>query len=378
MKCAFLTLFLLVLASRAWSHEASTSYLRLDASSSTVQGELEISLRDLEEAVGLDQDGDGAVTWGELKSRHAGIVSYALPRLSISSGEKPCASVPLEQLASDHGGQIYSLLRFSADCGGEISGLRVSYELLFDLDPTHRALAQITHGDSGASAVFSAEERTREFPFTKGKRPSHAGEFLKEGIWHVWTGYDHLLFLLCLLLPAVLRRENEKWLPAENLRPAAAEAAKTVTAFTLAHSITLAVGALGLFAISSRLVESSIAASIVVAALVNLWPVAGLRRWPAAFGFGLVHGFGFASVLGELGLSSGGIVAPLLGFNAGVELGQLAVVALVLPAIFGLRRWSLYRPAILWGGSVAAAFVGAAWLCERALGIRVFASLFSA
>ncbi len=378
MKPIVLPLLVFLLVSPAWAHEVSTTYLRLDASSSTVQGELEISLRDLEEAVGLDQNGDGAVTWGELKSRHTDIASYVLARLSVSSGEKPCTSVPSEQLASDHGGQIYSLLRFSADCGGETSILRVSYELLFDLDPTHRALAQIIHGDSSANAIFSAEERGREFPFATAGRGSRVGEFLKEGIWHVWTGTDHLLFLLCLLLPAVLRRENEKWLPAENLRPAAAEAAKTVTAFTLAHSITLAAGALNLLAISSRLVESSIAASIVVAALVNLWPVAGFRRWPAAFGFGLVHGLGFAGVLGELGLSSGGIVGPLLGFNAGVELGQLAVVALVLPAIFGLRRWSFYRPAILWGGSVAAAFVGTAWLCERALGIRVFASVFSA
>jgi hypothetical protein len=146
-----------------------------------------------------------------------------------------------------------------------------------------------------------------------------------------------------------------------------------VTAFTVAHSITLSLAALGVIDLPTRLVESVIAASIVVAALNNLRPLVTRRLWLVAFGFGLVHGFGFASVLADLGLPRDALVLALVGFNIGVELGQLAIVVLFLPLAFALRRTRFYRSWVMVGGSLVIALLALVWLVERAGGIKLLA-----
>jgi hypothetical protein len=198
---------------------------------------------------------------------------------------------------------------------------------------------------------------------------------VRAGIEHIWAGIDHLLFLLALLLPSVLRRgEGGTWAPVERFGPALRDVVRVVSAFTVAHSLTLSAAALGLVALPSRLVESAIAASVIVAALNNVFPLVHDTRWLAAFALGLLHGFGFASTLVDLGLSAGGLAASLLGFNAGVELGQLACVAAFLPVAYALRGSRLYRRALLVGGSGLIALVACAWLVERAFGVRVLSA----
>ena len=146
---------------------------------------------------------------------------------------------------------------------------------------------------------------------------------------------------------------------------------KVVTAFTVAHSITLSLAALSVISLPSRLVESAIALSVLLAALNNLWPVVGRGRWLVAFGFGLIHGFGFASVLADLGLPQGALALALLGFNLGVEVGQLAIVAAFLPMAYALRRSFFYRRVVLLGGSLLIAAVAAAWFVERAFELQL-------
>jgi hypothetical protein len=141
---------------------------------------------------------------------------------------------------------------------------------------------------------------------------------------------------------------------------------KVVTAFTVAHSITLTLAALGVIALPSRLVESAIAASVVLAALNNVRPAVYGGRWAIAFLFGLIHGFGFASVLADLGLPRESLLLSLVAFNVGVELGQLAIVAMFLPVAYALRATRFYRRVILVGGSLAVAAIAFAWLLERA------------
>ncbi|MEO8386662.1 MAG: HupE/UreJ family protein, partial [Betaproteobacteria bacterium] len=144
-----------------------------------------------------------------------------------------------------------------------------------------------------------------------------------------------------------------------------------VTAFTVAHSITLTLAALQIVELPSRLVESAIAASVVLAAANNLWPVVERRRWLVAFSFGLIHGFGFASVLTELGLPKDALVLSLLGFNLGVETGQLAIVAGFLPVAFLLRNTPLYRKGVFILGSVFTMLVALVWLVERAFNLKL-------
>ena len=190
-------------------------------------------------------------------------------------------------------------------------------------------------------------------------------------MWHIWIGFDHILFLLSLLLPAVLFWQRPRWLPVATLRVAVVDVLKIVTAFTVAHSITLSLAALGFVSLPSRWVESAIAASVVLAALNNLYPVVQGRRWAVAFGFGLIHGFGFASVLADLGLPQGALALALLGFNLGVELGQMAIVAVFLPLAFALRRTDFYRWGVFTAGSLVIVLLAMVWLAERVLDIKL-------
>jgi hypothetical protein len=146
---------------------------------------------------------------------------------------------------------------------------------------------------------------------------------------------------------------------------------KIVTAFTIAHSITLALAALHVVELPTRWIESAIAASVIVAAANNLWPVVGKGSWMVAFGFGLIHGFGFANALNDAGLSKGSLAMALIGFNVGVEIGQLAIVAVVVPLAFHFRHTAVYRRTILRGGSVVVIAVAAVWLAERAFDFKV-------
>jgi hypothetical protein len=204
-------------------------------------------------------------------------------------------------------------------------------------------------------------------------------DYLRDGVWHIWIGFDHILFLLSLLLPAVgswallggTPPRHGPWQPVSRFGTAFWDVLRIVTAFTVAHSITLSLATLGLVSLPSRLVESAIAASVVLAALNNVWPLFHSRRWMVAFVFGLVHGFGFASVLADLGLPQDALVLALLGFNLGVEGGQLAIVAVFLPVAFALRRTWFYRRAVLVGGSLLIALIAAAWLAERALDLQL-------
>jgi hydrogenase/urease accessory protein HupE len=177
------------------------------------------------------------------------------------------------------------------------------------------------------------------------------------GVHHIFTGFDHLAFLVALLL-----------LAATTPRPLRATLL-TVTAFTVAHSITLIAGALGWVTLPAQLVESVIAASIVWVAIENLLVRRAPWRWPLVFLFGLVHGLGFASMLVPF-LPADGVVVPLLAFNLGVEIGQLAVVAVALPLLAWLAgRWpDAYRRVVVRGGSLIIGALGALWLVERLRG----------
>jgi hypothetical protein len=189
-------------------------------------------------------------------------------------------------------------------------------------------------------------------------------------VWHIWIGIDHILFLLSLLLPAVLIGSARGWAPAERFAPAFWDVFKIVTSFTVAHSITLSLAALSVISLPTRLTETAIALSVFLAALNNIWPVVHGRRWMVAFGFGLIHGFGFASVLTDLGLPQDALLTALVGFNLGVEAGQLAIVSVFLPVAYGMRRTVLYRKIIFIGGSAIIALVAAAWMAERAFVLK--------
>ena len=354
----------------ASAHKPSDSYLVIDARDAVVDAQWDIALRDLDFALGLDADQDGAITWAELRSRHADIAAYALARLSIAGDGKGCPMDVREHLVDEHSDGGYAVLRLRAVCGALPAALNIGYRLFFDLDGQHKGLARITHADTTRSVIFASDRREQVVQLAASTPWSQFRDYVRHGVWHIWIGFDHILFLLSLLLPAVLVRHDQTWAPASSFRATGVEVLRVVTAFTVAHSITLTLAAFDAVTLPSRMVEAAIAGSVVLAALNNVWPVIAGRRWVMAFAFGLIHGFGFASVLADLGLPDGSRRAALLAFNVGVELGQLAIVAAFLPMAWWLRgRW-VYRRLVVAAGSVAVAALAAAWFVERAFDVR--------
>jgi hypothetical protein len=362
----------LLLSLPAWAHKPSDSYLSLSIQNDHIEGQWDIALRDLADAIGLDSDGDGQLTWGEVRNKHGEIGAYALSRLALSADQQACTTQVLEQLIDHHTDGAYSVLRFRANCGEPIERLAVDYRLLFDIDAQHKGLLRLTQGGQTSTAIFSRESPAQEFSVAKRSRWNEGIQFIHEGIWHIWLGFDHVLFLLALLLPAVLIRVQGRWQAAGDFASVGWNVVSIVTAFTVAHSLTLTLAALDIIQLPSRLVESIIAASVVLAGLGNLYPMMTSRRWMVAFGFGLIHGFGFAAVLTDLGLPQDSLLLNLISFNVGVEIGQLAIVAAFLPLAYLLRRSWSYPRLVLTGGSLAVIAIALVWFAERAFDLQLF------
>lgn len=379
---------LCVILALAWTlpahaHKPSDAYLTLQTNGANVTGQWDIALRDLDFALGLDVDGDGALNWGEVRRRHNEIAAYALSRLHLSD-TAPCRLSPGELLIDQHTDGAYAVLRFAADCPATIRTLTVDYRLFADLDAQHKGLLRLVPdaaaGTNDATqetqtAILGVDRPRQTLVLAAPDRLRQFADYVSEGIWHIGIGIDHILFLVALLLPAVLVREAGRWIPTQDFRAAFWDVVRVVTAFTVAHSITLTLATLGLVDLPSRLVESVIAASVVLAALNNVVPRVARGRWLVAFGFGLIHGFGFATVLADLGLPTGTLAVALLGFNVGVEFGQLAIVAAFLPVAFVLRSTPFYRRIVMIGGSLTIALIASAWFVERSLDIRLMSLL---
>ena len=370
-RALFVAALALCAAGPARAHKSSDSYLVLRPEGARVAARWDIALRDLEQAIGLDADGDGAITWGEVRGRQQAIAAYALARLQVAGDDgAACRAGPATLRVASHGDGAYAALGVAYDCPRAPTALALRYGLFFDFDPQHRGLLRVDGDADTPVVVFTADQTSQRIDRLAGGAWRSVAAFWRHGVWHIWGGVDHVLFLLALLLPAVLRRAGGTWRPV-GLREAFVGTAKVVTAFTIAHSITLCLAALGAVHAPTRLVESGIAASVVVTALNNAHPVFADGRWLMGFGFGLLHGFGFASVLADPALPVRSLAVALLGFNAGVESGQVVVVAGFLPLAYLARRSWLYQRVTLVAGSCLIALLAGVWFVERAFDLRL-------
>jgi len=372
---ALAVLVVALLSAPALAHKPSDAYLTLERSGDALSGRFDLALRDLDNALTLDANGDGEITWGEVRAKHAAIGAYVQERVSVASGGERCTLSVTDHALDTHTDGTYAVLLLAGRCPRPGPTLAVDYSVFVDIDPQHRGLLNFIEQGQSRSVVFSADKPQWVVGGDAAGPLRQFATYVHEGIWHIWLGFDHILFLVSLLLPAVLVLRDGAWRPAGSFRAAFVDVAKVVTAFTLAHSITLSLAALGLISLPSRWVESAIALSVVLAALNNLFPVVANGRWIAAFGFGLLHGFGFASALSDLGLPTGSLALSLAGFNIGVELGQLAIVAAFLPLAYAMRGTWTYRRVILAGGSTAIVAIAGVWLVERAFDVPLFAIL---
>jgi hypothetical protein len=309
-----------------------------------------------------------------LQQKERELQAWASSRLSLQRGGA-CTFTPQALQVDEHTDGGYAVLAWRGRCPQQHGPLSIQYSLLFDLDTQHRGLLKLDLDGVTHSAVLGPQSGVMQFAEATTAGAQFV-QYLWQGVWHIWIGFDHILFLLALLLPAVLLPRRTGGHGGDvggvsRFREASLGVLAVVTAFTLAHSITLSLAALQIISLPSRLVESAIAASVVFAAANNLVPMVQ-GRWLMAFFFGLIHGFGFASVLTELGLPTGALAVSLVGFNLGVELGQLAIVAVFLPLAFVLRYTPFYQRGVLVGGSWAALLVALAWFVERAFDLSLF------
>lgn len=357
---------LLLSLTAALVHAESSLSLRVEQA--RLHGEWQVPLRDLDTALALDTDRDGEIAWPEIADRREDIEASLDANLHIlADGADP--GVRFEKLTfGTRQGQPFVLSEFSAVAATPIDILDVDYTLLFEQRPEHRASLQVIWEGAGSQrAEIVAPGGATLFSRSDVSRTSFH-RLLESGVWHIWIGYDHVLFLLVLLIPAVLQRTSNGREGAGDFWGPFVRVVIIVSAFTVAHSITLSCAALGWIVLPTRLVESAIAASVLIAALANLLPrTAGASGVWIAFGFGLLHGFGFANVLSEVGAEGEPVLRTLLGFNLGVELGQLAIVAVFLPIAYFLRGTRFYRTGVLYGGSSAAAACAMFWLWQRVL-----------
>ncbi|HEY5760389.1 MAG TPA: HupE/UreJ family protein [Steroidobacter sp.] len=368
MSRLFTILLLSLAAGMVHAESAHESFISLHVEEARLSGEWQVPLLDLDTALALDSNRDGEIAWPEIEGRRKDIEEYLDANLRIlADGADP--GVRFEKLAfGTRHDDPFVLSELSAVTAKPIETLDVDYTLLFEQRPEHRAsLKVVWEGTGSQRAVIATPGGATLFSRADVTRTGFA-QLLKSGIWHIWIGYDHVLFLLVLLIPAVLRRTPQGREGATDFSGSFLRVTVIVSAFTVAHSITLSCAALGWVVLPSRLVESAIAVSVLIAALVNLLPrTAGASGVWIAFGFGLLHGFGFANVLSEVGAEGEPVLRTLLGFNLGVELGQLAIVGVFLPVAYLLRGTRFYRTGVVYGGSSAAAACAMFWLWQRAL-----------
>jgi hypothetical protein len=360
----------------AAGHALDQSNLFLNFESARVHGRLELAIGDINTALNLALPTDDSVSAADIEPYLGQIRNYVNERVKLSlagrSGQLPFTDTGLIHLSF----ATFLQLNFSYDAlEEEVQEIDIEYALLFDREPDHRGMLVIENNwksgtfgnEANVSLVFEPGRERQTLDLSDSSTLRGFLAMVRLGSHHIWIGIDHILFLLALLLPAVVqRRDDNRWEPVANFRTAIINVIKVVTVFTVAHTITLSLAALNTVALSSRLVESIIALSIAIAALNIVVPIFRDRIWLVVFAFGLFHGFGFASVLGEIGIPSSYLVHSLLGFNVGVELGQVAIVIGVFPVLYLAGRSMFYSRFVLPAMTAGLIAVSLYWFTERA------------
>ncbi len=395
---------LLCMPPAAWAHKSSDAYLILQATPNKMTLRVDVALRDLDRDLALDADGDANITWGEVRSRWGDIDRLLRQSIQLQTKQAACAARSVgNPMLDDHSDGAYAVVEYQIDCGASSGDptLALQYALFKQTDADHRGLLRLQTSDGKTFPMVlvpSADWRplTATAPSTTAANANGTGRttnaaavapahdapsgfigFIAEGARHIAAGWDHILFIVTLMLVAVFRRDVSGWVAQPRRKDVLVEALKVITAFTLTHSITLGLAAAGLLAPPTRWVESIIALSVLIAALDNVKPWLPLPRWSMAALFGLFHGFGFAGPLQDLGLRGSALVVPLFGFNLGVELGQLAIAAVVLPWLLLMRKHPTYRQWVMPAVSIGVALLALVWLVERAFDVALLGDWIS-
>lgn len=388
LQFSFILLFLIPIFTYAHKPDRSVVYLRVYETGG-VEGHFDLGVEDLKRYLGLDLKLHP--TLEEVEVYKEVIRSYILKHASFASryGEHKIAFTDEVSILWISSGSFVISNFYLENMETVPDNLEVSFSVFLDENPMHTNglgieynwKAGLINNEKIIALDFTTSHRTKNLDLTDTSVWKGFLAMIKQGMLHIWVGMDHVLFLLALILPSVVRRRNSLtgegsvtveasgyyiwgWQPVLKFRPAFLYILKIVTFFTIAHTITLSLASLKIVVLPSWLVESIIAFSIGLAAFHNIRPIFKGRDWIIAFVFGLFHGFGFATVLGELGFRGENLSLSLLGFNIGVEIGQVVIIALIFPFLFLMRKLKLY-PKFMVIMSVFLIVVSAYWMIER-------------
>ncbi|MGH1486731.1 MAG: HupE/UreJ family protein [Cellvibrionaceae bacterium] len=370
-----IALFLLIGINQVQAHTASDSFLTIKNIEDKLLLQWDIALRDLDFVLGLDTNRDSQLSGAEIKTKASEITAHALGNIAITNNQQLC-ELKLESIhIIERDQQQYFSINSQGNCRPEHS-ITIDYRLFSDIDPTHRGLINYQSADKEINIITTQKNPTVTINTntltnnTLAEKAKVISSFIIEGIWHIWIGIDHIIFLLTLLLPAVALTQGKKQ-ALKNGKQAFFAVIKLVTCFTVAHSITLSLATLNIVILPSRWVEVVIAASIIVVALNNIKPLFNHARLWFAFVFGLIHGFGFANVLLDLELQAATLALSLFSFNIGVELGQIAIILIAFPLLYALSYWARYRYFFIPTMSSAFAAIAILWVVERSTGYEI-------
>lgn len=336
----------LFIAFPAFAHQSDFGYSEVLVEGKTVSYLLEVPAHYLP-IPGLDPAGP-PVEASEVRPHMPAVTEFLREHVGVQSGHETPDPTGIELLdAGRDTGLIALVLHYAFDA--PVQEVVVKHDVFDAQEPSYKNLAKVHVGGRTLEYIFNHDRTV--FRFDGRGLFAQAWTFFLLGIEHIFTGYDHLAFVFAMIL----------------VGQSLGQIAKIVTGFTVAHSLTLVLAALGVVSLPGQLVESVIALSIAVVAAENFFIKSPDKRWIIAFVFGLVHGFGFSGVLRELGLPTEGLISSLLSFNVGVEVGQLAVVALIFPLVLALRKTRWHVPVVR-TASAAVLVMGLIWFGERVLG----------
>ena len=352
------------LAIRVLAHTPDTSYCRITISPHEVEFKFSYDVTTLQRMTPLDANGDHKVSRAELETATPAIRGFIREHVYLDLNQREAEFAEADPLAwpndapdgipeSEYGQRLLSFT-FRNPVLNLPEDVTITFDFFEQLGAAHTILGAFVCNGHEDEVIFTRFEP--DYLYDTGfvtPVPDQIAQYFKLGVKHIFLGYDHIAFLLALLFV-------KRFL----------DLVKIVTAFTVAHTLTLALAVLQIAKLPAQLVEIGIAVTIMYVAAENLWVKSTKHRWMLTFGFGLIHGFGFANVLRELGLPSSGLARSLVSFNLGVEAGQLVIVGTLWPILWWINRqpWAGFARV---GLSIIIFLFGALWFVERSFRLKI-------
>ena len=362
LSMALLWLLFSINSTTILAHDPGLSMVDLDLSDDKLAAHITYAKKDIEQFIQLDKDQKDGVSIAEFAQAKAELEQFIAAAIEFTSAENTIHAITTD-LRLDKSDAVHFRLEFLPVAETELT---IHSRMIDKFALGHRQFVKVkTAQGLISSQILSARKALFKVNLPRPDLSGIFNNFVFEGIWHIWIGFDHILFVITLLLPAVLVLKQGRWYPGDNLQQTFKQTVKVISAFTIAHSLTLALTVFNVITLPAQAVESIIAASVIVAACNNIFKWVKGRLWMLAFIFGLIHGMGFAAVLQELGLRSKTQALALIAFNLGVELGQVAIITVVLPSLYFFRKQRFYKPVLIQSGSWAIVVVATIWLFER-------------